>query len=282
MQDYRYFGTNRHNEISMNIKIKTTLMASLSLAGCASPPVSLPPGRWVDLTHSFSAETIYWPTSEPFRLEKVFEGTTAKGFHYAANRFSAAEHGGTHMDAPIHFDERGVAVDRIAPDQLIGPAVVVDVSPRALRDPDYRVGVADLAGWEKDHGPMPEKSIVLLRTGYDRFWPDPVKYLGTAERGDGAVAKLHFPGLSSEAARWLAEKRRIKAVGLDTASIDYGQSALFESHQILARHSIPIFENVAGLGELPATGATVIALPMKIEGGSGAPLRVVAWVPANK
>ncbi len=252
------------------------------LSGCAGrQPAPLVPGRWVDLTHAFSGQTIYWPTAEPFRLEKVFEGTTAKGFHYAANRFSAAEHGGTHMDAPIHFAEEAATVDRVVLDQLIGPAVVVDVSSKALANRDYRVGVADLVDFERAHGSIPVNSIVLLRTGYERFWPDPVKYLGTAERGEEAVAKLHFPGLAPEAAEWLARQRRIRAVGLDTASIDYGQSTLFESHRILARHNIPIFENVAGLGELPAIGATIVALPMKIEGGSGAPLRIVAWTPGR-
>lgn len=255
--------------------------ALLALAGCASPPQPFAAGHWVDLTHAFSGQTIYWPTAEHFKLEAVFDGTTAKGYHYSANRYEAAEHGGTHMDAPIHFAAGAATVEKIAPDQLIGPAVVVDVSARALTERDYLISVADLAGWEKDHGAIPAQSVVLLRTGYDRYWPDPLKYLGTAERGEGAVAKLHFPGIAPEAARWLAEQRHIKAVGLDTASIDYGQSTLFESHQVFARHDIPIFENVAGLGGLPATGATVVALPMKIEGGSGAPLRVVAWVPGK-
>lgn len=263
--------------------MKTTHLvpALLALVGCASQPQPFASGHWVDLTHAFSDKTIYWPTAEHFKLEKVFEGTTAKGFHYAANQYAAAEHGGTHMDAPIHFAEGAATVEQITPEQLIGPAVVVDVSARALAERDYLISVADLNGWEKAHGAIPAQAVVLLRTGYDRYWPDPLKYLGTAERGEAAVAKLHFPGIAPDAARWLAEQRHIKAVGLDTASIDYGQSTLFESHQVFARHTIPIFENVAGLGELPVTGATVIALPMKIEGGSGAPLRIVAWVPGK-
>jgi kynurenine formamidase len=233
----------------------------------------------VDLTHSFSAETVYWPTAAPFHLEPVFVGTTEKGFHYEAYQFRAAEHGGTHLDAPSHFFERGLPVDRVPLDRLTGPSVVVDVSSKATANPDYRASRDDFAAWEKDHGPIPEQAIVLLRTGYDRFWPDPFRYLGTAERGEAAVAKLHFPGLDPEAARWLAEQRRIKAVGLDTASIDYGRSTHFETHRILAERGIPIFENLARLGELPATGAAVVALPMKIEGGSGAPLRIIAWIP---
>lgn len=264
----------------MGLNTQLALLAVLPLAfGCAAKPDPWSAGHWVDLTHPFSAQTLYWPTAEPFHLEPVFEGTTSKGFHYAANNFRAAEHGGTHMDAPIHFAEGAPTVDRISPDRLTGPAVVVDVSARALAERDFLIGAGDLAAWERAHGPIPEQAIVLFRTGYERYWPDPVRYLGTAERGEAAVAKLHFPGLAPEAARWLAEQRRVKAVGLDTASIDYGQSTLFESHRILAGHGIPIFENLAGLGRLPATGALVVALPMKIEGGSGAPLRAAAWVP---
>jgi kynurenine formamidase len=249
------------------------------MSGCASQPTSWPAGHWVDLTHSFSSATLYWPTAEPFHLEPVFSGTTEKGFHYAANRFDASEHGGTHMDAPIHFVAHGKTVDQVQLPQLIGPAVVIDVSSRALGNPDYRVVLADFAAWEQAHGTIPEQAIVLIRTGYARFWPHAERYLGTSERGKAAVAKLHFPGLDREAARWLVEHRWIKAVGLDTASIDYGQSSLFESHQILSQRGIPIFENVNLVDQLPVTGATVVALPMKIEGGSGAPLRIVAWVP---
>jgi kynurenine formamidase len=260
---------------------RSTVPAALLfvLAGCASQPSQWSSGRWVDLTHSFSAATVYWPTATPFRLEPVFVGTTDKGFHYEAYEFRAAEHGGTHLDAPNHFFENGPTVDRIPLDRLIGPAVVIDVSSKAAEDPDYRISLDDIALWEKTHGPLPAQAIVLLRTGYDRFWPDPVKYLGTAERGEAAVAKLHFPGLDPEAARWLAERRRIRAVGLDTASIDYGQSSHFETHRILSQKRIPIFENVTRLDALPPTGAVAMALPMKIEGGSGAPLRIIAWVP---
>jgi kynurenine formamidase len=253
----------------------------LLLAGCATGPATgnAPAGRWVDLTHAFSAETLYWPIAEPFKLEKEFAGTTPKGYHYSANRYSASEHGGTHMDAPIHFAEQGATVDQITVDQLIGPAIVVDVSGKALANRDYLVSVADFAAWEKANGAIPAEAIVLLRTGYDRYWPDAQKYLGTGERGAEAVAKLHFPGLAPDAARWLVEQRRTKAVGLDTASIDYGQSSLFESHRSLAAKHVVIFENVAGLGELPPTGSSVMALPMKIGGGSGAPLRIVAFIP---
>jgi kynurenine formamidase len=102
--------------------------------------------------------------------------------------------------------------------------------------------------------------------------------MGTDERGEGAVGKLHFPGLHPEAARWLVNNRRVKAIGLDTVSIDYGQSTLFESHVSLFQKNVPALENLANLEQLPEKGFLIIALPMKIKGGSGGPLRIVAVV----
>jgi kynurenine formamidase len=251
-------------------------LSSLSLFGGDLPFTG---GKWIDLTHDFSTNTIFWPTAEKFSLETEFHGHTPGGYFYAANRYRASEHGGTHIDAPIHFAEGGRTVDQLPIDQLTGTAVVVNVSIQAQRDADYRVAVADLKAWEEKHGQIPKNAIVLLNTGFARRWPDAKRYLGTDEKGQGAVAKLHFPGLHPDAARWLVSERAIKAVGIDTASIDFGQSTLFESHRVLFEKNIPAFENVAGLDQLPPRGAYVVALPMKIKGGSGGPLRIVAWLP---
>lgn len=255
-------------------------LAALALAACAhAPGRALPAGHVVDLTHPFDATTVYWPTEEGFVHELGFAGRTDAGYWYEAHRFRAAEHGGTHVDAPVHFGEGRSSVDAIPLDRLLGPAVVVDASAACARDRDHQIGVAELAAFEAEHGPIPAGAIVLLRTGFSRFWPDRTAYLGTDERGAGAVAKLRFPGLDPDAARWLADERRIAAVGIDTASIDFGASRSFDAHQVLASSEIPAFENVARLDALPATGAFAVALPMKIRGGSGAPLRVVAIVP---
>jgi kynurenine formamidase len=239
-------------------------------------------GEWIDLTHDFSADSLYWPTAQRFQLEVESRAFTDRGYFYAANRYRASEHGGTHVDAPIHFAEKGQTVDQIPIEQLIGAAVVIDVSAQAAENPDYQVTVADFEAWEKEHGHIPSGVIVLLRTGFARFWPEAKTYLGTEQRGAEAVPRLHFPGLHPDAARWLIANRPIKAIGLDTASIDYGQSKLFESHQILLGKNIPAFENVAALDQLPTTGALVLALPMKIKEGSGGPLRIVAWVPNKR
>ena len=261
---------------------KATL--ALGLAGglvlaSASSALDLSNGRWVDLTHPFSEETIYWPTADGFEKETVFEGETEGGYYYSAFNYRAAEHGGTHLDAPVHFAKGRRTADQIPVEQLIGPAIVIDVSSKTKSDRDYQITPDDVLTWEAEHGEVPTGTIVLFNTGSAQFWPDRIKYMGTDERGAGAVAKLHFPGIRPDTARFLAEEREIRAVGLDTPSIDYGQSKDFMTHRILFERDIPGFENVANLDGLPPTGATVVALPMKIQGGSGGPLRIVAFVP---
>jgi kynurenine formamidase len=257
------------------------LFAILAFLFTAQPVIAqrgtaFPSGRIVDLSYAFDASSVYWPTAEPFKLETDFEGVTDKGYFYSAYRYSAAEHGGTHLDSPVHFAQGRHTVDQIPLDQLIGSAVVVDVTKQCANNPDYQVSVADLQNWERTNGRIANGTIVLLRTGFGKYYPDRKKYLGTDERGADAVPKLHFPGLDPEAARWLIQNRSIKAIGLDTASIDHGQSTLFESHRILFDKNIPAFENVANLDQLPLKGFSVIALPMKIKGGSGGPLRIIA------
>lgn len=243
----------------------------------ASPGPDFSGGRWVDLTHPFSPETVYWPTARGFDLDTVAFGPTEGGYFYAAFEFSASEHGGTHLDAPLHFAEGRHAADEIPLERLIAPAVVVDVSGRA--SPDYEVGPVDLQEWEAAHGRIPDGAILLVRTGWGERYGDRAAYLGTARGGPEAVAELHFPGLHPDAARWLVEERDVGAVGIDTPSLDRGQSTTFETHVVLYSRNVPGFENVAMPAELPAIGGWVFALPMKIRGGSGGPLRIVAWVP---
>jgi kynurenine formamidase len=177
----------------------------------------------------------------------------------------------------VHFAKGHNTVDQIPLEQLMGNGIVIDVSDKAAANRDYLVSVADFADWERRNGRIAPGTIVFLRTGFGKYYPDRKMYLGTDERGAAAVAKLHFPGLDPAAARWLTQNRSIKAIGLDTASIDYGQSTLFESHRILFEKNIPALENVANLDQLPVKGFSVIALPMKIKGGSGGPVRIVAF-----
>lgn len=255
------------------------LCAAGALAACRHERPAFPDGRLVDLTHAFDADTIYWPSEPGFELERGVEGVTPQGWWYAAHRFRTAEHGGTHVDAPIHFAQAGASVDQVPLERLMAAAVRVDARDACARDRDHQIGPAELLAWERGHGPIPSGAIVLLQTGFGRFWPDRAAYLGTDERGAAAVAHLHFPGLHADAARWLVSERQIAAVGIDTASIDPGASQGFESHRVLSAAGVPIFENLANLEALPARGFELVALPMKIRGGSGGPLRIAAIVP---
>jgi kynurenine formamidase len=257
------------------------IAAAVIAAGCSSPPPSTQetaawPGTIVDLSHAYDEQTIFWPTAEPFALDKVADGVTPGGYYYAANNFRMAEHGGTHLDAPVHFAAGKQAVDAIPLDRLVGVAAVVDVAAKCEANADYLVTQADLETWERTHGPIPAGAILLIRTDFSKRWPDAARYLGTSERGAAAVPKLHFPGVHPDAARWLVANRSIKAMGIDTASIDYGQSTDYQTHRVLYERDIPGLENLTNLDRLPPAGARIVALPMKIGGGSGAPLRAIA------
>ncbi len=255
------------------------------MAGCSEPAEKeslaqvLAAGKWIDLSHDFSAATIYWPNNPTgFQLDTQFNGITAGGFYYSSNAFYSPEHGGTHLDAPVHFAKGKWSTDEIPLDQLTGEAVIIDVSAKTKNNPDYQITEADITNWEKTNGAIPANAIVLFHTGWAAFYPDAATYLGTAAKGEAATADLHFPGIHPKTASWLLQNRTIKAVGIDVASIDYGQSKDFKTHQLLYEKNIPGFENLTNLHSLPATGTYVIALPMKIKDGSGGPLRMIAWV----
>jgi len=263
-------------------KILLVLAVAVAVAGCAarSTPrdVRLPQGaRVLDLTHPFDERTLYWPTSPSgFVLDRMSYGQTPGGYFYAANKLSAPEHGGTHLDAPIHFAEGKSTAEAIPMQRLVAPAVVVDITRKASADADALLAAEDLTAFEAAHGAIERGTIVLVRTGWAERWPDRKRYLGDDTPGD--ASRLHFPGIGEAAARLLAE-RGIAAVGIDTASIDHGPSKDFMAHRILLGADIPAFENLASLAGVPPRGALVVALPMKIAGGSGGPLRIIAIVP---
>ncbi len=253
------------------------LLTAAILTGAAPNSAPLDERKLVDLTYSFDEQTVYWPTNKPFQWEKTDWGMTAGGYWYASGNFAASEHGGTHIDAPIHFGKGRSAVDEIPVQRLVGPAVVVDVTQAVARDRDYRLTVEDLKAWETRHGRIPDGAIVLMYSGWGRYWPDKARYLGSDIPGDPKT--LHFPGFSKEAAEFLVRERVIDGVGIDTPSIDHGPSRDFIAHQILNGADRYALENVAHLDRLPPQGATLIALPMKIKGGTGGPVRIIAILP---
>jgi kynurenine formamidase len=256
------------------------LVIALGLAGRAAaqaPVIDLSTVRMVDLTHAFGAQTIYWPTApSPFKLQQLAFGPTSGGWFYSAYAFSSPEHGGTHLDAPIHFAKTGITAEKLPLTQLVAPAVVIDISGKARTNADYRLTPADVAVFERQHGKIAAGTIVLLRTGWSTRWPNKKAYLGDDTPND--ASKLHFPSYGPDAVRVLVNDRKVGALGADVASIDYGASTDFMVHRIAAAANVAGFENLTNLQELPATGAIVIALPMKIEGGSGGPLRAIALV----
>lgn len=242
-----------------------------------APLIDLASVRIIDLSHAFDSTTLYWPNSPTaFALRSQAKGPTPGGWFYSANSYSAPEHGGTHLDAPIHFAEQGRTADQIPVSQFVAPAVVLDISAQAAANADYRLTREDVLAFEQQHGPITAGSIVVLRTGWSSRWPDRKRYLG--DDRPGKTDSLHFPSYGPDAARLLVDERQVAALGADVASIDYGQSSDFQVHRIAAAKNVYGLENLTNLDSLPATGAMLVALPMKIAGGSGGPLRAIALV----
>jgi kynurenine formamidase len=262
------------------------MMGALALLGaaCAVEPageLDLSAYDLVDLTHPFDARTVYWPTSPGgFVLDTLAHGMTEGGWFYASNAFSTPEHGGTHLDAPLHFAEGEAAADEVPLERLVARAVVIDITQQSAENPDYTLTPEDVAAFESDHGTINEGTIVLLRTGWSRYWPDRKTYLGDDTPGD--ASNLHFPSYGEAAARLLVEERRVAALGVDAASIDIGASTEFRVHRVAGAAGVPGLENLASLDRIPQRGAFVVALPMKIAGGSGGPLRAIALVPRSR
>ena len=230
-------------------------------------------GAVVDLTHPLAEGIPLYPGGMPFTIERKAE---LERDGYFMNSIRVGEHTGTHLDAPAHFIAGGVTVDQIPAGHLVGPGAVIDVRGQCGRNHDYEVTVRDIKEWEAANGRMANGSILLIRTGWGERWPEPKKYLN-ADEGD----VLHYPGLSVELVKYLAKYRDVSGVGIDTLSIDHGPSTDFRAHKVLLADGIYLIENVANLSRLPPTGATIVVAPLAIRGGSGAPCRVLALLPAE-
>src|SRR5713226_4333346 len=227
--------------------------------------------RVLDLSYAINDKLVPWPGDAKFFEAKVNASIEKEG--YFTRSFWMLEHYGTHLDAPAHFPPGKTTVDEIPVKQLFGPAVVIDVRAESGKDADYQLGAARVEEWEKLHRRIPEGAIVLLRTGWSSRWPDARKY-----RNQDAKGKMHFPGFSAEAAKLLME-RKVSGLGCDTLSIDYGASSDYAVHHLALGAGLYQLENLADMGELPETGAFLIVAPIKLEGGSGGPVRVFALVP---
>ena len=227
--------------------------------------------RVIDLSYAINDKLVRWPGDE-----KVFEAEVNASIEkdgYFTRSFWTLEHYGTHLDAPVHFPPGKTTVDQIPVKQFFGPSVVLDVQPDGAKNADYQLPVARVEEWEKRHRPIPEGAIVLLRTGWSARWPDAERY-----RNEDAQGRMHFPGFSVDAAKLLIE-RKVSGLGCDSMSVDYGASADFAVHHLALGSGLYHLENLADLSALPETGALLVVAPIKLEGGSGGPVRVFALLP---
>ncbi len=262
---------------AISLFVITLLVALFFIAG---PSSAASKETIIDMTYPFSEETIYWPTDKPFTPRVVFRGRTDGGYWYASNEYAASEHGGTHVDAPIHFNEQGRSIGQIPLQEWIGPAAKIDVTAKVLANRDYQLLVEDILAWEKKHGMIPAGAWVVMQSGIDgRFYPDKKGVLATEKSGKAAVAELSFPGFSPEVVSYLLENRTITGIAIDTPSIDPGSSKDFQVHQRLCKAQKLALENIANLDKLPESGAMLYVIPMLIKNGTGAPARVFARLP---
>lgn len=256
--------------------VATATAASAVLVGVATPAqaaASAPARRWsrhglMDLTYPLGPEFPAFAPGEEARRRTVVQ---IEPDGYYMQEWTLIEHTGTHVDAPGHFAKGGRLADRIAVAELITPAVVIDIAAKAARNPDALVTVDDVRAFERRHGTIPTNAAVLMYSG----WGAKVGSVD-AYRGTDAAGMLHFPGFDPEAATWLLRHRRIRSLGVDTLSIDRGESETFDTHLIVNGADRYGIENLANLHCIPPTGATITVGLIPFRQGSGGQARVFA------
>lgn len=229
----------------------------------------------IELTHPMDEGSPYWPAGRdrsPFTAKVMVNFDLRPSF---ARDLTLAEHFGTHLDAPAHALRGGRTVDQLPVAQFLSAAGVVDVWEAVEANPDYLVSVADIERHGKRHGALPSGGSVFFYTGWANRWPSQERYIHEDEQG-----VKHFPGVSEEAAHYLVEQVRPVGIGIDTASIEGGLAKDMVVHRVLLGADVYILENVANLEQLPPTGAAVVALPLRLTGGSGSPARILALAPS--
>jgi kynurenine formamidase len=227
--------------------------------------------RVLDLAYAINDKLVPWPGDEHWFEAQVNSSVEKDG--YFTRSFWMLEHYGTHLDAPIHFPPGTTTVDQIPTRQFFGMAAVFDVRSESQGAADYALPAARISEWEERHGQIPEGAIGLLRTGWASRWPDAKTY-----RNQDKAGRMHFPGFSVEAVERLIE-RKVSGIGSDTLSVDCGASEDFPVHHLALGAGLYHLENLADLSELPEKGAFLIVAPIKLEGGSGGPVRVFALLP---
>ncbi|MGA3053137.1 MAG: cyclase family protein [Candidatus Korobacteraceae bacterium] len=226
----------------------------------------------IDLTHNLNDHSPNWEGSEQSPFQARESGNIERDGYYSRD-FTTQEHYGTHLDAPAHFAKGMWTVDQIPVERLVRPLVVLDVRSKVRSNPDYEIGVQDIADWESAHGEIPAGAVVMAYTGWDERWNSQKEFHNV-----GSDHLSHYPGFSLEVAKFLVKTRSVVGLGIDTMSVDIGASTTFPVHLFTSNQSVYHLENVANLGLVPPSGATVVVAPIKLEGGSGGPARVLALV----
>lgn len=271
-------GRRGPHQGTVGLAATAAAQASDATAAEGSPPAGrlIPQDATIiDLTYALNENNAYWPGENyrPFRLVTI---ATLEKDGVLSKAISMPEHLGTHIDAPNHFEKNQPSVDRIPLHQLFVPGVVIDVTARVELDADYQLQLSAIEEWEREHGRIPKGAVVLLKTGWSRFWTNYTRYKNQDVRG-----RLHFPGYSAESARFLVDERKVTGIGIDTLSIDHGLSRDFAVHHVVNAAGKYGLENVANLDKLPPRGFSLVVAPMKIETGSGGPTRIFAIVPGS-
>lgn len=248
----------------------TAVAATAGLATPAAPARAAERSfsRVVDLTHPLPPDFPTYFGTPQLEVEVLNSYDQHK---FNMKKWTLVEHTGTHMDAPFHFSADGQTADAIPVERLVVPLAVVDIAARAAADADAQVTPDDLKAWEGRHGPLPEGCCVAMHSGWDRH------VTGDRFRNADGAGTMHFPGFHLEAAQMLLE-RDVVGIAVDTLSLDFGPSADFAVHYAWLPTNRWGLECVAGLGELPAVGATLVVGGPKIVGATGGPSRVLALV----
>lgn len=248
--------------------------AAAAFAATAVAPAALAAPRSakrvIDLTHTMSSDFPTFDGTPGIEMQKVFD---LKKDGYNLYRWQLIEHSGTHLDAPIHFSESGIAVEQIPAATLVVPLAVINVANQAAKNPDYQLSRADLAAWERRHGRLPDNSCVAMDSGWARHVADKAKYVGKDASG-----VMHFPGVAPDAAAWLLKERKVVGIAVDTLSLDHGASKDFRTHVSWLGAGRWGLENVANLDAVPAAGATLVVGLAKVKGATGGPARLIALV----
>lgn len=243
-------------------------------AQAGSLPVSLADWQVVDLTQPLTLDIPIWPGDPAFEVEPWASYETDG---YFINRIAIGEHSGTHWGTPNTFIEGARSAELIPVEELVAPAVVIDIRAQAAQNVDYRLTVNDVVAWEAENGEIPAGSVVILFTGWQDKWDDPAAFIG--EDADGV---LHWPGFGVEAAAFLIEERGAVGLGTDTHGVDPGNDEEFGASYAMYDADGMILECLAGLDQLPPVGATLVVGGWPIEGGSGSPARVFGFIPPTE